>query len=245
MRRMPSAIRSTPCPASLPGWAVVPVPDRAFLSHFMSGLDALSWRQECPEIFYPASLLPGLREIGTWPLQTWGGVYPRTGWTQAAGAQSHNRHQSPNALVILSRDGTAACLYPDCWFVRIWSEGWPPGPLVEKDRSTGTWQMLVPNREQLQRVWYQRPREPHRLGWHRVDSAGGLCLEPLAPVQVLPPPRPVVPVRHRLVLLSAMKPKMRFIFTDPFSAWLLTSLLCGAVPAQLPRRRPKTASGIT
>ena len=32
-----------------------------FLPYFQSGLDALSWRQEVPEIFYPASWIPGLR----------------------------------------------------------------------------------------------------------------------------------------------------------------------------------------
>ena len=47
-------------------------------------MDALAWRQEVPEIFYPASLIPGLRELGQWPLHTWGGVYPRTGWTTQA-----------------------------------------------------------------------------------------------------------------------------------------------------------------
>ena len=45
----------------------------SFYPYFLSGLDALSWRMEIPEMFYPASLIPGLREIGTWPLQTWGG----------------------------------------------------------------------------------------------------------------------------------------------------------------------------
>ena len=39
----------------------------SFFPYFQSGLDALSWRQEIPEIFYPASLIPGLRELGTWP----------------------------------------------------------------------------------------------------------------------------------------------------------------------------------
>ena len=56
----------------------------SFVPYFESGLDALSWRQEVPEIFYPASFIPGLREIGSWPLHTWGGVYPRTGWTTQA-----------------------------------------------------------------------------------------------------------------------------------------------------------------
>ena len=31
----------------------------SFFPYFQSGLDALSWRQEVPEIFYPASLIPG------------------------------------------------------------------------------------------------------------------------------------------------------------------------------------------
>jgi integrating conjugative element protein (TIGR03756 family) len=53
----------------------------SLVPYFQSGLDALAWRQEIPEIFYPASWIPGLREVGTWPLQTWGPVHPRTGWT--------------------------------------------------------------------------------------------------------------------------------------------------------------------
>jgi len=56
----------------------------SFYPYFQSGLDALSWRFAVPEMFYPASFIPGLREIGSWPLQTWGGVYPRTGWTTQA-----------------------------------------------------------------------------------------------------------------------------------------------------------------
>ena len=32
----------------------------SFVPYFQSGLDALSWRQEVPEIFYPASFIPGL-----------------------------------------------------------------------------------------------------------------------------------------------------------------------------------------
>ena len=56
----------------------------SFVPYFQSGLDAFAWRQELPEIVYPASWIPGLREVGTAPLQTWGSVYPRTGWTTQA-----------------------------------------------------------------------------------------------------------------------------------------------------------------
>jgi len=55
-----------------------------FFPYFQSGLDALSWRQEMPGIFSSASLIPDLPELGAWPLQTRGGVYPRTGWTTQA-----------------------------------------------------------------------------------------------------------------------------------------------------------------
>jgi integrating conjugative element protein (TIGR03756 family) len=48
--------------------------------HFNSHLDALSWRGVLPvEMLYPASWVPGMREIGSFPANTWGAVYPRDG----------------------------------------------------------------------------------------------------------------------------------------------------------------------
>ncbi len=59
-----------------------PTAATAFLPYMISGLDALVWRGLVPvESLFPASLVPGLREIGHFPLNTWGGVYPRDGWT--------------------------------------------------------------------------------------------------------------------------------------------------------------------
>lgn len=37
----------------------------SFYPYFQSGLDALSWRFAVPEMFYLASFIPGLREIGS------------------------------------------------------------------------------------------------------------------------------------------------------------------------------------
>ena len=74
---------------------------QAFVPYFQSGIDALSWRQEIPEMFYPASFIPGLRELGHWPLQTWGGVFPRTGWTTQA-EEPKRRHLTPSGQAILS-----------------------------------------------------------------------------------------------------------------------------------------------
>ncbi|MEW8027665.1 MAG: TIGR03756 family integrating conjugative element protein [Candidatus Thiodiazotropha sp.] len=169
--------------------------------YFQSGLDALSWRQEVPEIFYPASLLPGLREIGTWPLQTWGGVYPRTGWTTHAEEPKAAAINAQRAGDIVTRAGQPHVYVPlsgapymhndlisiiDNWIpdglgslVNHWIPGfsgqrvWPPGPLREKDSSTGTWQMLVPLPELTCGVFGSNDLASFS-GWGggRVDGAG-------------------------------------------------------------------------
>ena len=47
---------------------------------FQSDLDALFWRSMLPlENIYPATWLPGMREVGQGLLQTWGSVWPRQG----------------------------------------------------------------------------------------------------------------------------------------------------------------------
>ena len=118
----------------------------SLVPYFQSGLDALSWRQEVPEIFYPASFIPGLRELGTWPLQTWGGVYPRTGWTTQSEEPKAAAINAQRAGDIVTRSGQPHVYVPvseSLSSLKIWS----PGPLMEKDRRTGTWQMLMPRSE--------------------------------------------------------------------------------------------------
>jgi integrating conjugative element protein (TIGR03756 family) len=119
----------------------------SFFPYFQSGLDALSWRQEVPEIFYPPSFIPGLRELGTWPLQTWGGVYPRTGWTTQAEEPKAAAINAQRAGDIVTRSGQPHVYVPVTGSSGFRQKVWPPGPLVEKDRRTGTWQMMVPRTE--------------------------------------------------------------------------------------------------
>ena len=112
--------------------------------YLQSGVDALAWRQEVPEIFYPASLIPGLREIGTWPLQTWGGVYPRTGWTIQAEEPKAAAINAQRAGDIVTRLAQPHVYLPLTGPGDGDQKVWPPGPLVEQDADTGTWQMLLP-----------------------------------------------------------------------------------------------------
>jgi integrating conjugative element protein (TIGR03756 family) len=115
-----------------------------FVPYFQSSLDALSWRQEVPEIFYPASLIPGLRELGGWPLQTWGGVFPRTGWTIQAEEPKAAALNAQRAGDIVTRLAQPHVYLPVTETLSTNQQVWPPGPLIEADHRTGTWQMLLP-----------------------------------------------------------------------------------------------------
>jgi integrating conjugative element protein (TIGR03756 family) len=115
-----------------------------FVPYFQSSLDALSWRQEVPEIFYPASLIPGLRELGSWPLQTWGGVFPRTGWTIQAEEPKAAALNAQRAGDIVTRLAQPHVYLPVTGTFSTTQQVWPPGPLIEADHRTGTWQMLLP-----------------------------------------------------------------------------------------------------
>ena len=145
----------------------------SFVPYFQSGLDALSWRQEVPEIFYPASFIPGLRELGSWPLQTWGGVYPRTGWTTQAEEPKAAAINAQRAGDIVTRPGQPHVYIPVTASSSSGLRVWSPGPLVETDDRTGTWQMLAPTPEFTCAVFGTNDLAS-LTGWGggRVDAAG-------------------------------------------------------------------------
>jgi integrating conjugative element protein (TIGR03756 family) len=120
----------------------------AFQPYFLSVLDPVGWRWSLPETIYPPALVPGLREIGHWPRNTWGAVYPRAGWVMQG--------EDPKAAaVIVQRVGdiVTRSAQPHIYFElesggvfyaddkRVWR---PPDPLKEGKAKTGDWQMLVP-----------------------------------------------------------------------------------------------------
>lgn len=116
-------------------------------AYYLSGLDAIGWRWQLPEIAYPQSLVPGWREIGNWPLNTWGSVYPRSGWiTQtdqpkaaAVAAQRVGdivtRSAEPHLYQQLDSGGT---------FEADGKLVWRPEALEEGDDKTGDWQLMTP-----------------------------------------------------------------------------------------------------
>ena len=159
---------------------VLPVPaftcrsqTRALVPYFQSGIDALSWRQAVPEMLYPASFTPGLREIGGWPLQTWGGVYPRTGWLTQVDEPKAAAVIAQRAGDIVTRTGQPHVYVPLTGSSASGQKLWPAGPLVERDRRTGVWQMLHPRADTGCAVFGTSDLgTPGSWGAGRVDEGG-------------------------------------------------------------------------
>jgi len=117
---------------------------RPFVPYYQSGVDALSWRSALPEILYPASLVPGLHEIGSWPLQSWGGVFPRNGWTTQSEEPKAAAITAQRVGDIVTRSGQPHLYVPLSGPNSGSQRVWPPGPLSENNARTGAWQMVSP-----------------------------------------------------------------------------------------------------
>ena len=165
-----------PAPAlsvfALPESLRCPSRTRPFVPYFLSSLDAVAWRTGGTELFEPASWLPGSREIGQWPLNTWGGVYPRTGWTIAA-------EEPKAAAVIAQRVGDIVTRDDQAHVYRAIGDrptqtarSWPPEPLLEMDGTTGRWQMLLPEAQTTCEVFGIDDRLAEPWSLNKVDTGG-------------------------------------------------------------------------
>ena len=106
------------------------------------------WRNYWPaESLYLASWIPGLREIGTFPFNSWAGVFPRTGWL----VQQHDVKAS--AVIaqrigdIVTRNGEPHVYDPvpnNTTVTRNNQMIWNPPSLKERDATTGLFQMQYP-----------------------------------------------------------------------------------------------------
>ena len=116
------------------------------MPYFVSTLDALVWREIIPiESLYPASLIPGLKEIGNWPLNTWGNVFPRTGMALQQEEPKAGAIIAQRAGEITTRSAQPHVYVPLSWGQRSWGmRYWNPSALEPNDERTGSWQMLEP-----------------------------------------------------------------------------------------------------
>ena len=96
-----------------------------------------------PEVAYPESLIPGMREIGArTSANLWGNVYPR-------GGVLHQTDDHISGAVVAQRAGDVVTRRQQ---IHVYQpllanarDGyWPAGALMETDASTGKWQELTP-----------------------------------------------------------------------------------------------------
>ena len=124
-----------------------------FKPYYLSGLDAVGWRWQLPELVYPQAWVPGLREIGAWPANTWGPVYPRSGWVAQAEEPKAAAVAAQRAADIVTRSGQPHLYqYLESGGVSVGVNRagnvmltWEPAALLEGNDKTGDWQMLAPN----------------------------------------------------------------------------------------------------
>lgn len=123
-----------------------------FVPYFVSTLDTPGWRYNVPEVAYPESLVPGMREVGSrMSLDLWGNLYPRGGFTHQADDYKGAAIAAQRAGDIVTRYGQPHVYIP---LIANSRQGyWPAGALKETDRSTGKWQELTPNTSQSCKVF--------------------------------------------------------------------------------------------
>lgn len=114
-----------------------------YIPYFLSTLDTAAWRMGIPEVAYPQSLIPGLRDVGSlFTASTWGSVYPREGFLHQTDDYKAGAVTAQRAGDIVTRLGQVHVYQP---IVALPMPGyWPPGPIYEGNVLTHKWQELSP-----------------------------------------------------------------------------------------------------
>lgn len=114
-----------------------------YVPYFLSTLDTAAWRMGIPEVAYPQSLIPGVREVGSlFTASLWGNVYPREGFLHQTDDYKAAAVMAQRAGDVVTRIGQVHVYQP---ILALPSPGyWPPGPIIEGNILTHKWQELTP-----------------------------------------------------------------------------------------------------
>jgi integrating conjugative element protein (TIGR03756 family) len=133
-----------------PGGAISSCPSAAttFMPYFSSFTDASAWRNFLPaDMWQLASWVPGLREIGSFPLNTWGNVMPRTGWHTHQHDVKVAAVLSQRVADIVTQTGQPHVydyLSSNTFTVRDGDMVWDPPSAKENSEMGGLWQLSAP-----------------------------------------------------------------------------------------------------
>lgn len=149
----------------------------AFQPYMLTGGDGKVWRAYWPaESLYLATWIPGLREIGTFPLNTWGNVFPRTGWAP-------QQHDVKTSAVVSERIGDIVTRTGEPHvYTEVGNNStkesndyliWQPPSLIENMPSTGTWQMVAPKQTSCTAFGENDSVLPLSYGDQKTSAASG------------------------------------------------------------------------
>ena len=119
--------------------------------YFISRLDIPSWRWGGLDTLTLGAFIPGIHEIGAWPLNTWGALYPRTGWTLQSSQPKSAGVIAQRVGHIVTRTGETHIYNPITGgriFVKNKKMTWAPRQgLIENTNRYGWFQPYSPNIE--------------------------------------------------------------------------------------------------
>ncbi len=115
-----------------------------YVPYFVSTLDAVAWRWGLTELIYPASYIPGMREVSNMLFLTnWGNVFPRQGFLTQPDGRKASAVMAQRGADITSNIGSPHVYVPTRGIPR--AGYWPPGPVMEGNPFNHKWQELWPN----------------------------------------------------------------------------------------------------
>jgi len=134
----------------LTGQIYCPSNTSAGSQYYQSSVDKTAWRYGGLDALTTEALVPGKMEVGVWPNNTWGALYPRTGWT--------TQHSEPkSAAVVAHRVGdfitrnSEPHVYSSILgrpvFVADSKLTWSPSSLILNSNEEGWWQPTTPKIE--------------------------------------------------------------------------------------------------
>lgn len=159
----------------LTGRIYCPSNTRAGSPYFVSTADQPSWRWGGLDALNPAAWIPGQRDIGRWPLNRWGPVYPRTGWTLQAEAPKAAAVIAQRVGDIITRQGEPhqyRSILGKRRFINNKKITWSPGSLLENTNKQGWWQPTSPKLEQCLLFGRNDRDDPSGWGGGRVAEDG-------------------------------------------------------------------------
>lgn len=163
--------------ASSFGYVCPPAAVTAFQPYFESYLDAHVWRSYLSaELLFLESYIPGMREVGTFPLNTWGNVYPREGRITQPNEVKGSAVIAQRVGDIVTRSGQPH-VYTSVGSGGTTTSGslliWLPPELRENDATTGKWQMMSPQKDSTCYAFGANDSIlPVQYGDGRVDAEG-------------------------------------------------------------------------